>query len=63
MKRVYQGNAEKNRFFDHAVFPDTRIIEISSSDIRERVKYNLSIEYLVPDKVKEYIYKNNLYKE
>jgi nicotinate-nucleotide adenylyltransferase len=52
-----------NRYFDYAVFPETPVIEISSTEIRQRVKNNLSIDFLVPDRVKKYIYKNNLYKE
>lgn len=38
-------------------------IDISSSDIRNRIKNNKSIKYLVPLKVEEYIKKNNLYME
>ncbi len=40
----------------------SRILEISSTEIRERVKNNLSIKFLVLDEVQEYIYKNNLYR-
>jgi nicotinate-nucleotide adenylyltransferase len=64
LKRVnHTENVVKNRFFEYAVFPDTPVVEISSTDIRERVKYDLPIDFLVPEGVKEYIYKNNLYKE
>lgn len=53
---------KKNQFYDKAVILDTPTIEISSTEIRNRVSNNLPIDYLVPLKVKEYIYKNGLYK-
>ncbi len=37
-------------------------IEISSSEIRHRVQYNDPINFLVPDKVREYIEEHGLYK-
>jgi len=37
-------------------------IEVSSDDIRRRLKAGRSIRYLVPEKVREYIIKHNLYK-
>ncbi len=40
-----------------------RQIEISASDIRERVAKNLSIRYLVPDSVREMIQTIGLYRE
>jgi nicotinate-nucleotide adenylyltransferase len=53
----------KDRFYQSAVFLETPIIEISGSEIRKRVKNDLPINFLVPDKVKEYIYHFNLYKD
>jgi len=40
----------------------TPLIEISSTDIRRRVRQELSIRYLVPSKVASYIHKRNLYR-
>ncbi len=40
---------------------DTTAIEISSTDIRERVRRNKSIRFLVPENVRTYIMRNNLY--
>lgn len=36
-------------------------IEVSSEDIRKRIREARSIRYLVPEKVREYIIKNKLY--
>ena len=36
--------------------------DVSSSDIRERVKHNKDICDIVPEKVAKYIYHNNVYK-
>ena len=36
-------------------------IDVSSSDIRQRIRQGLSIRYLVSPEVEEYIYKNGLY--
>lgn len=43
-------------------FFDSPIIEISSTEIRERIKNSLSIKYLVPKEVESYIIKNKIYK-
>lgn len=62
MKRVIDKEIEtKNKFFEKAIILDTPTIEISSTNIRERVKNKLPISFLVPKKVEEYIIKNNLY--
>ena len=43
------------------IYLEGPLIEISSSEIRNRIRLNKSIKYLVPDPVKEYIEKHNLY--
>jgi nicotinate-nucleotide adenylyltransferase len=51
----------EDKYYKQAIFVQTRGIEISATDIRERVKNNLPINFLVPAKVMEYIYKQKLY--
>jgi len=41
---------------------DLILSNVSSTAIRERVKKNLSVDFLVPKKIEEYIKKNKLYK-
>lgn len=53
----------KDNYYDQAIFVETRGIEISATDIRERVKNRMPINFLVPPVVMEYIYKHNLYVE
>ena len=55
--------AKKDKYFQSAIFVDTPTIEISSSEIRQRVINEQPINFLVPPKVNEYIHKFNLYKE
>ena len=53
----------KDKYYHQAVFVQTRGIEISATDIRERVKLGKPINFLVPPPVMEYIYKQKLYNE
>lgn len=48
-------------FFDHIDFINAPLIGISSSEIRQNVRSERSIRYLVPDSVAEYIQENRLY--
>ncbi len=62
-RRTYIEPVQKDKYYKSAIFVDTPTIEISSSEIRQRIVNNLPIDFLVPPAVKEYICKFNLYKE
>lgn len=51
----------EQRFVERVTFVDSPVIEISSSDIRRRIKEYTSIKYLVPKNVEKYIYKRGMY--
>jgi len=53
----------EDKYYDLAVFVQTRGIEISATDLRERVKNGLPINFLVPPRVMEYINNHKLYIE
>ncbi len=48
---------------DNVIQLDTPIIGVSSSEVRQRTAQGLSIRYLVPDKVAEYIAERRLYSQ
>lgn len=52
-----------DRFHAEILLLQFPALEISSTDIRKRVSNGHSIRYLVPEKVREYIIKNRLYRE
>lgn len=54
---------KKDKYFHSVIFVDTPTIEISSSEIRQRVNNDQPINFLVPPKVNDYIHKFKLYKE
>ncbi|MCP5062082.1 MAG: nicotinate (nicotinamide) nucleotide adenylyltransferase [Ignavibacteriae bacterium] len=62
MKRTYDKNIKvPHKFFGDAIFVDTPTIEISGSNIRDRIANNLNIDFLVPRVVKDYIFEKKLY--
>ncbi|MGB5531076.1 MAG: nicotinate-nucleotide adenylyltransferase [Ignavibacteriaceae bacterium] len=51
----------EDKYYRQAFFVQTRGIEISATDIRERVKKEMPINFLVPPNVMEYIHNHKLY--
>lgn len=62
-RKVDNEKNHRNKYFKHAIFVDTPLVDIRGTDIRKRVRSGKSINFLVPQKVMAYIYKQNLYKE
>jgi len=63
MRRTFDRDIKNpHKYFGEANFVDTPTIEISSTEIRERVAKKSTIDYFLPQKVKEYILDNELYK-
>jgi len=52
----------RNRFAKKSIFVPITGIDVSSSEIRRRVKKGKSIKYLVPSRVEDYIKKKKLYR-
>lgn len=50
-----------NTYKTHIHCADNPVIDISSSNIRERIKAGKPIRYMLPQAVEEYIYKHRLY--
>jgi len=58
----YDVSTAPKIFRDKAHWVPMPLIDISSTEIRERVRSNRSIRYLVPKEVEEYIAQNGLYR-
>ncbi|PJA96579.1 MAG: nicotinate (nicotinamide) nucleotide adenylyltransferase [Ignavibacteriales bacterium CG_4_9_14_3_um_filter_34_10] len=61
-RKTNDDSTKKNKFFEHAIFIDTPTIEISSTEVRSRIKAGLDAKFMLGEKVQDYIIKNNLYK-
>ncbi len=56
-------DAYMNSFNHRVTYIDTTLLDISSSDIRRRIRQGLSVKYLLPPEVEEYINTKGLYRE
>ncbi len=63
MRRACGSHASlsMSKFADRAIFINQRQIDLSSTEIRERVRQGLPIKYLTPVKVEHYIHQHGLY--
>jgi len=56
------GTKDFHKYYGAATYVDSPTIDISGTEIRDRIKKDLPIDFLVPQKIKEYILTNNLYR-
>jgi len=61
-RKLNVPRGKQNKFYRAAAFVKSPFIQISGSIIRRRVSDNLPINFMVPEKVHEYIIKHKLYK-
>ena len=59
---VLRRKCQRRKLLSGLILLKNRIIDISSTEIRGRIRGVLPIDYLVPERVKDYIIKNKLYK-
>lgn len=57
-----KADAAMKRLGGEILIIDAPIFELSSTEIRERVREGKSIRYMLPDPVRKFIEENNLYK-
>ena len=62
-RKIDEVPLQKNRYYNRAIIVNTPLIEINATDIRHRVREGLLVDFLVPEKVKEYIYSFKLYRK
>ncbi len=55
-----RGYVHPNRYTVY--YREVTLLDISSSDIRDRMAKGCSVRYLLPDKVEEYIHRQGLYR-
>ena len=61
LRRETDPVENQNRFFEYAIFMETPLVPISSTEIRELIRQSQRVDLLVPDKVLSYIKENLLY--
>lgn len=60
---IEQKNILERKYNTEIFILDRSVVDISSSMIRKMLKNNYSAKYYLPDRVLDYIKKNNLYKD
>ena len=64
IRKLEQKIAEITSKYDGEIIClEVPLLEISSTDIRERIRNGKPVKYLLPEEVEAYIHKNGLYKE
>ena len=61
--RVTGDRAADPDLAEQMLFVETPVVEVSSTDIRRRLRDGLSVRWLVPDRVAEYIHSKGLYRQ
>ena len=61
LNRKTDRETVKNRFFEQAIFINSPLFEVSSSNIRQRVSMGRSIKYFIHKGVREYILYKDIY--
>jgi nicotinate-nucleotide adenylyltransferase len=62
MKRKEDAVIKKNKYLNSVIILDTPTIDISSTEIRNRIFNGKSIDFFVPHNVSQYIKENHLYR-